>query len=167
MTDSPANPRVSTVTFPRPRWRCLIMFQSWSQFQSWAFFVVVSCVLIRLLFIVLEADEIPVGGLVIGAIFGSLWSVVSVIPASFTISPSSRITVSSLADQLQGLNYIPAETRGGATVYRQNLSRFLRWDEGNVEISVDPGLITVSGAQTIVRRLHRAMKAAAAANATA
>lgn len=155
MPDLPARQVVSTVTSACSSWRCLVLFQSWSQFQSWIFFVVLTCLTLRFASFALGADEIPVGGIVIGAVFGSMWSVVSVIPARFTVSPASRATVCALSDELQTLNYITAETRGSVTVYRQNLFRFLRWDEGNVQIRVDTDLITVTGAQVIVRRLHR------------
>lgn len=160
MPHTMAEQTISTLAFSKPRWRNLILFQSWPQFQSWVALVLLSSLVLQLLFIALGADEIPVAGIVVGALLGSLGAVISVIPANFNIAPPYNRLIFTLKVNLESIGYIPAESVGNVTVYRQNLSRIWRWEEGNVQIRVDKDQILVTGAQGVVRLLHRSMRKA-------
>lgn len=121
--------------------------------------VLVTAVFIQGIMFLCGARLIPAEGILLGIAIGSLVSVLMVIPAQFTISPSSDESMRRLITQLKEMRYIETVQREIAqertcVVYRQNLPRLLRWDEGDVTISLQPNLILICGAQAVLKRIR-------------
>lgn len=143
---------VSSVTFLKPAWRYLLLFQSWSQLQSWGFCVLAMLVLIHLFFGLSDTHELPMLTVAMGAVLGSLSSVVMVLPATFVISACPERVVHSLTSELEVLGYVLQGSQAGTLVYRQKLPRLLRWDEGNVTIARAGDRIIVTGPLMILKK---------------
>jgi cadmium resistance protein CadD (predicted permease) len=145
-------PGVSSVTFPKPAWRYLLLFQSWSQLQSWGVCVLAMLVLIHLFFGLSDTHELPMQTVAMGAVLGSLASVVMVLPSTFVVSACPERVVHALTSELEVLGYVLQGSQAGTLVYRQKLPRLLRWDEGNVTIARAGDRIIVTGPLMILKK---------------
>lgn len=148
---------VSKLVFPRPIWRYLLLFQSWAQMQSWGFYVTILLALMSSIFAFLKPRFLPVEGVLIGTVLGSLVSLIMVLPAEFVVRSRSSRVFSSLTRQLEGLGYVLQDSRMDAVVYRQKLPRYLRWDEGNVTIKLSGDRYVVKGAMSIVIKVRHSL----------
>jgi hypothetical protein len=152
-------PAISTLEFPLPAWRYALLFQSWSQFQSWAMTGLATALSIAALLVLTTTNAPPVGGLLAGSVLGSLISVVMVVPVEFGFEPGSASHLVTLQNDLERYGYVRIDNGSDAIVYRQNLPKFLRWKEGNVCIGRTGDGIVVRGPLMIVRRLRGALVA--------
>ena len=145
-------PGVSGVTFPKPTWRYVLLFQSWAQLQRWGFCVLAMIVMIHFFFGLSDTHELPMQGVTMGAVVGSLASVVMVLPSTFVVSACPEGVVYSLASELEALGYVLLVSRSDTVIYRQKLPRLLRWDEGNVSIERAGDRIIVTGPLMILKK---------------
>lgn len=159
MSTSHRQTAVSGLKFPLPAWRYALLFQSWSQFQSWAIIVLGTVLAINGLLALLQSHVVPVEGVLIGCAFGSLMSVIMVLPVEFEFKPSSCNPQATLQNYLEYFGYVRSDDGTNAIVYRQKLPKFLRWEEGKVFITRPDGSIRVKGPLMILRKLQRALVA--------
>ena len=145
-------PGVSNVTFPKPVWRYALLFQSWSQLQSWGLFVFAAIVLMNFFFGLSETGGPPMEGILVGALLGSLVSVIMVLPTSFVVSPCPERVVHALTSELDVLGYVLLDAQADTVIYRQKLPRMLRWDEGNVSIERAGNTLIVTGPLVILKK---------------
>lgn len=156
---SGTRPAISPLRFPHPVWRYLVLFQSWTQFQAWATLILVMVLILNGLIIVTESQLLPLEGVLIGAVLGSLFSVFMVLPTEFKLSCCSTKLFVTVENELEALGYIQFDSKADLVVYRQNLPKFLRWTEGNVSIERTETDATVKGAFIIVWRIRRSLLA--------
>jgi hypothetical protein len=158
---SPSNlqPAIPKLVFPLPAWRYALLFQSWSQFQSWALTGLLTALAITALLVLVKANVPPVGGLLAGSVLGSLISVVTVLPAEFEFKQGSASHLVTLQNYLEHYGYVRIDNGIDAIVYRQNLPKLLRWEEGQVRIERTGDRIVVKGPLMILRKLRRALVA--------
>lgn len=150
---------ISELSFPLKKWRYLIVFQSTSQFTSWVVMILSCLIIIGYLLVLDNNPKVPHDTVLLSAVFGSSFSLLSVLHVKFTVQDDSLGLLSEIECHLLKMNYVEEERYRGGVVYRQNLPRMLRWDEGNVRIGTEDNILTVSGAYISVRRLHsRLMK---------
>lgn len=146
---------ISDLSFPLKKWRYLIVFQSGSQVASWVV-MILSCLVMISYFLVLDNNpKIPHDTVLLSAVFGSSFSLFSVLHVKFTAQDNGLGVLSEIECHLLKMNYVEDERYRGGVVYRQNLPRLLRWNEGNVRISTQDSILTVSGAYITVRHLRR------------
>jgi hypothetical protein len=142
--------KVSQLHYPKSRWQYFLLFQSWSQFESWVVLVVLATLLLSSLPFLFNLEYIPIQYILIGAALGSLFSVMMVFSAEFTVSPSNQETLKFISEQLASLSYIETSSIGNSVTYRQNLPRYLRWDEGGITVIFEFDSIKISGAAVIL-----------------
>jgi hypothetical protein len=145
---------VSPLSYPLPRWRYWILFQSWGQFLSWVLIAVLAGSLLGGGIALLSGKAAPPFVLLIGTSVGSLVSVILARRARFTVFSVGRDALASLAAHLENKGYVLLERSGDKLVYRQNVHRLLRWDEGNVSLELDAAGVTVDGPQLFLRHLQ-------------
>jgi hypothetical protein len=145
-------PGVSSMTFPKPVWRYLLLFQSWSQFQSWGCCVLAMTVLMYFLFGLSAASALPIQAAALGAVLGSLASVVMVLPTTFVVRACPERVVHSLTSELEAQGYVLLVSRADTVIFRQKLPRLLRWDEGNVTIERVGDRVVVTGPLVILKK---------------
>ncbi|UUZ47251.1 hypothetical protein LP420_27900 [Massilia sp. B-10] len=85
---------------------------------------------------------------------GGLISVAMVLPVRVSVTPSSEQAVGRVIDELGFMRYVEVGARGNAVVYRQNLPRVLRWDEGNIRLLRDGDHLVIEGPVVNVRRVR-------------
>jgi hypothetical protein len=108
--------------------------------------------------LILTAPKLlPLEGVVIGAIIGSLFSVFMVLPAEFEIKQCSSKLLGLIKIELEALGYGQLKNESCLAVYQQKLPKILRWKEGNVCIEQDEGNVTVRGALLIVLKVQRSL----------
>jgi hypothetical protein len=152
----PNNPpfTVSPATYPRPAWRYWLLFQSWRQFSSWLAILLVSAMAIQSLALLAGVALLSTAVLLAALALGGLISVIMVLPARVTLAPSSEVAVGRVIDELTFMRYVEVGARGNAVVYRQNLPRVLRWDEGNIHLARDGDTLVISGPMANLRRIR-------------
>lgn len=148
---------VSELSYPLPTWRYQVLFQSWGQLQSYLLIVMVCTIVIHSLALISNARAMPVQYLLAGLALGGLISVVIVMKARFTVSPASEAAVRRVVTEVEVAGYIENGVVDNAVMYRQNLPRFLRWDEGSISIAREGETLILTGPQlkllTIRKRL--------------
>lgn len=149
---------ISVISYPKPVWRYLLLFQSWAQFSSWIVIASLTTLLMHNVLGTLDDRAIPFMGLFIGTMLGSLVSVFLALPAQCCVRPESGKVMRALTESLEKMQYVEVRHDDGMTIYRQNLPRILRWDESNIIIHRSGDLITISGAWFIVARLRKALR---------
>lgn len=160
MTVPPSRGAISALTYPRPFWRYLLLFQSWSQLGSWLVMVLAVTLPMHALMIGLK-EAPPLVALLCGTALGSLGSVCMVLPVQFSVAPAGAASMRSLLDTLERLGYVQERRSGASAVYLQKLPRVLRWNEGALRIAQHRGTIVVSGPRSIVGRMRKALLSAA------
>lgn len=103
----------------------------------------------------LDPDTVPIAGILVGGGIGSMFSVILVIPAQFTIFNTRRDSLDFLIKQIEYFGYIKESTKENCVTFRQNLPRLLRWNEGNVIIWSESGIIRVAGAMFILKSIRK------------
>ena len=152
----PMRPLVSPLEFPHPAWRYVLLFQSWMQVQSWAILILGAALVTTSVLKLVEAGTMP-PEVVVGVVFGSLFSVLMVLPAQFTLATEACHLLEALESELGKLGYVRLAEEAGNLVYRQDLPRLLRWDEGNVAMTNSDLGAAVKGPVFIVWKLRRAL----------
>lgn len=148
---------LSGLKFRLPTWRYLLLFQSWSQFKSWAIVVLVSLVVISGLLSFAKGDGVPMEGILVGAVLGSLCSVLMVLPAEFEFKPGSGRRLALLQGNLEKSGYIESPHDGNSIVYRPNLPKWLRWDENKVFVQRESGSVIVKAPFPVAWKFRRAL----------
>lgn len=145
---------VSALAYPLPRKRYWLLFQSWAQLQSYLL-IVLSCTLaIHALAVLSGARVMPVGALLAGLAIGGLASVLMVMKARFTVTPASEAAVRRVVTEVECARYVEVGKRDNAIVYRQNLPRLLRWNEGNIHVAREGDMLVLSGPVANLRRIR-------------
>lgn len=125
---------ISIISFPLQRWRYFILFQSLAQMKSW-FFTLLGCLVLIAYLASFDANsKAPLEGLLIGASIGSTFSLMAVFPAKFEVLDNGMAVLSEIEVRLLKMNYVEQDRFEKKIIYRQNLPRLFRWDEGNVAI---------------------------------
>jgi hypothetical protein len=150
---------VSPIDYPLAPRRYWLLFQSWSQLQSYLLIVLACTLGIHGLAIASGARVMPLGALLAGLAVGGLISVLMVMKARFTVSPASEAAVRRVVTEVECARYIEVGKRDNAIVYRQNLPRVLRWDEGNIHISRDGDTLVLTGPVANLRRIRARLAA--------
>ncbi len=145
---------VSAITYPLPAKRYWMLFQSWTQLQSYLLIVLACTLAIHGLAIASGARVMPLGALLAGLAVGALISVLMVMKARFSVSPASEAAVRRVVTEVECARYIEVGARGNAIVYRQNLPRLLRWDEGNIHVARDGDTLVLTGPVANLRRIR-------------
>lgn len=129
-------------------WRVVFPFQSFLQFQSWVFMVVSVTALFLLAVRVLEGHPIAPEILLLFGAAGALPSAESVLPGQMDISSKipQEALKSALHDALLHAGYKIASDAPATRVYRQDLPRLLRWNEGELSLTFLPSGASITGA---------------------
>jgi hypothetical protein len=155
MPASPAALTVSSVTCPLPARRYAMLFQSWAQLQSYLLIVLGCTLAIHGLALASGARVMPLLALLAAVAAGGLISVLMVLPARFTVSPASEAAVRRVVTEIECARYIEVGARGNAIVYRQNLPRLLRWNEGNIHAARDGDTLVLTGPVIALRNIRK------------
>lgn len=148
---------VSEIALPSPVWRYLLLFQTWSQFQSWCVIVAVATLFIQGLVFITNTAPLPTMGILVGAALGSLVSVFLVFPARFVVSPITEEVLGHITTSIEEVRYIQQSSEGDVAVFRQDLPRWLRWNEGDIAIVRENNEIVISGPLAILRNIRRSI----------
>lgn len=144
---------VSQIIYPEPVWKYVLLFQSWSQLISWLFVVMLTSFIMLHLFTDLN-ELASTLELVIGVAFGSLGSILLVLPARFQVSTRSTIAVKSVIQALANVHYVESHKTSHGVYYRQALPKFLRWREGQVIVRQDSDCIVIDGPRVVLGRVR-------------
>lgn len=150
---------VSAIDYPLPKWRYFALFQSWSQLQSYLLIVVACALAIHGLAVASHARVMPPAALLAGLFAGGLISVALVLKARFSVSPASEAAVRRVVTEVECARYIEVGAQGNAIVYRQNLPRLLRWDEGNITVAREGDQLVLTGPVGALRRVRARLAA--------
>ena len=145
---------VSDISYPLPAWRYRLLFQSWSQLQSWLLIVVGCTLAIHFLALYSKTRVMPIGYLLAGLALGGLISVLMVMKARFTVSPASEAAVRRVVTEVEVARYIEHGVVGNAILYRQNLPRILRWDEGSISVAREGETLVLTGPVVNLKRIR-------------
>ena len=145
---------VSEISYPQPAWRYRMLFQSWGQLQSWLLIVVGCTLAIHFLAVYSNGRVMPIGYLLAGLATGGLISVLMVLPARFTVSPASEAAVRRVVTEVEVARYIENGVVANAVMYRQNLPRVLRWDEGNISVAREGETLILTGPVVNLKRIR-------------
>lgn len=61
--------------------------------------------------------------------------------------------------EVECARYVENGVRGNAIVYRQNLPRLLRWNEGNINVAREGDQLTISGPVASIRSIRARLAA--------
>lgn len=145
---------VSAIDYPLPRWRYFLLFQSWSQLQSYLLMVLACTLAIHGLALASRARVMPLGALLAGLAIGGLISLLLMLKARFTVAPASEAAVRRLVTEVECARYIESGVAGNAIIYRQNLPRPLRWNEGNISVAREGDQLIVTGPVANLKRIR-------------
>jgi hypothetical protein len=145
---------VSAIAYPLPKWRYWVLFQSPSQLQSYLLMVLACTLAIHGLAVASNARVMPLGLLLAGLALGGLISVAMVLRAQFTVAPASEAAVRRVVTEVECARYVENGAQGNAIIYRQNLPRLLRWQEGNISVARDGDLLIVTGPVANLKRVR-------------
>ncbi len=145
---------VSPLSYPLPSRRYWMLFQSWAQLRSYLLIVLACALVIHGLAVMSGPRVMPLGALLAGLAAAGLVSVLMVMQARFTVSPASEAAVRRVITEVECARYIEVGARDNAIVYRQNLPRVLRWDEGNIHVARDGDMLVLTGPVSNLRRIR-------------
>ena len=148
---------VSNISFPLKKWRYFILFQSVAQMASWIVTLLGCLIFISYLSSLDPGSKAPLDGLLLGALIGSTFSLMAVFPAKFIVIDNGLAVLSEIEVRLLKMNYVEQDRFDKKIIYRQNLPRLLRWDEGNVEIKKDGNIFILSGAYISIKKLRKSL----------
>jgi len=138
-------PSVSAVTFPHPHWRYLLLFQSRRQLESWLVTVLLAASGVYLSVTLFHQPLAPLATILSAVVVVSLCSVLMVLPAQLTVSAAAPDTFPLLYARLDAMRYVEGSRFGKNIVFRQDLPRFLRWDEADLTMRTETGTVTFTG----------------------
>jgi hypothetical protein len=145
---------VSAIVYPLPKWRYFLLFQSRAQLQSYLLMVLACTLVIHGLALVSGARVMPFGLLLAGLGLCGLISVAMVLKAQFTVAPASEAAVRRVVTEVECARYVENGALGNAIVYRQNLPRLLRWNEGCINVAREGDQLTISGPVASIRSIR-------------
>jgi hypothetical protein len=145
---------VSPITYPLPAWRYWILFQSWGQLQSFMLIVLACTLAIHGLAVATDARVMPIGALLAGLVLGGLISVLMVMRARFTVSPASEDAVRRVVTEVECARYVENGVVDNAVMYRQNLPRLLRWQEGSIAVAREGEQLVLTGPVVNLKRIR-------------
>ncbi len=145
---------VSAITYPLPTWRYLVLFQSWAQLRSFVLMVLVCTLAIHGMALATKARVMPVGLLMAGLALGGLISVLLAMRAQFTVTPATEDVVRRVVTEVECARYVENGVVGNAVMYRQNLPRLLRWQEGNMSIAREGDTLIIAGPVAKLKRVR-------------
>lgn len=141
-------------------WRRFLLFQSLSQFLSWAAIIVLVIVVGNLVVTAAGGHHLALVGPVAGGIAGSLPSVWLTRHARFCLrGPGRARALGAIEDGLRVQRYRPDGVDEGTQLYRLNLPRLLRWGEQEVRLALRHDEMVVSGPWVALRFLRRYLAA--------
>lgn len=150
---------VSEISYPLPGWRYQLLFQSWEQLQSYLVIVLACTLVIHALALFSDARVMPLPYLLGGLALGGLISVVMVMKAQFTVAPASEAAVRRVVTEVEVAGYIENGVNDNAVMFRQNLPRVLRWDEGAISVAREDGTLIVSGPMAKLKTIRKRLLA--------
>lgn len=145
---------VSQIEYHRPLWRYAVLFQSWSQFESWLIMFVLASFTV---YGFLLATSQPIKSLevvLVAVAIGSLVAVAMTLPAQFTVSATEAAPLRALTMELENMRYHERLHWENIVTYHQKLPRLLRWNEGEVTIQRHEKTATITGPQFILTILR-------------
>lgn len=148
--------KFSEISFPLRGWRYLFLFQSHWQLLSWLVWVLLACVCIFVIFSMLGMRDIPARELIIGTLIGAAISLLMVVYGEVTVCNADRFFLTRLTDYLSSIKYVEESRGDGYIIYRQDLPRILRWDEGNVCVDFNEGVVRIAGAYFALKLIRTA-----------
>lgn len=148
---------VTAIFFPLEKWRYFFLFQSKAQAVSWIVTVLGCMVFITYLLSLDGDDNIPLEGVLLGAAIGATFSLMAVLPAKFMVRDDGLGMLDEIEVRLLRMNYVEEKRFNKIVVYRQNLPRLLRWEEGNIRISEEGDILVVSGGYISLWKLRRSL----------
>lgn len=148
---------ISEISFPLKFWRYFILFQSANQMISWVIALIFSMVIIIYLSSLDPNSKAPLSALLWGGGIGSTFSLMAVFPVRFSVRDDGLHVLGEIEVRLLKINYVEESHMGDEIIYRQNLPRFLRWDEGNLKIKKEKNIFIVSGAYVGIRKLRKSL----------
>jgi len=150
---------VSRITYPLPAWRYWLMFQSGAQLQSFVLIVLTCALIIHGLALLSGGRVMPAPYLAALLALGGLVSVVMVMKARFTVAPASEAAVRRLVTEVEVARHVEDGVAGNAVMYRQNLPRILRWDEGSISVAREGDTLIVTGPVFKLRNIRKQLLA--------
>ncbi len=154
--DSPLT--ISPLSYPLPAWRYWMLFQSWAQLRSYLLMVAFCTAVIHGLALASGGRVMPPAALFGLLAAGGLISALLVLRARFTVSPASEACVRRVVTEVECARYIEVGARDNAVLYRQNLPRVLRWEEGNISIGRDGDSLVLTGPMASLRRIRAQLR---------
>ncbi len=148
---------VMPIFFPLAKWRYFVLFQSRAQAVSWMVTLLMCMVVISYFFSLDRDSKAPLDVVLLGAAIGSSFSLMAVLPAQFTVHDNGLGMLGEMEVRLLKMNYVEEDRLKAVVVYRQNLPRLLRWDEGNIKIREEGACFTVSGGYVSLRKLRSSL----------
>ena len=145
---------VSAIAYPLPTWRYVVLFQSWSQLQSFLLMVLACTLVIHGLAVVAKGRVMPIGALLAGLALLGLISVIMVMRARITVTPASEDAVRRVVTEVECARYVENGVVGNAVMYRQNLPRLLRWREGSISVARDGDQLIITGPVANLKRVR-------------
>ncbi|MFN3791259.1 hypothetical protein [Massilia sp.] len=149
---------ISKTYFPLPLWRYILIFQSWQQLLSWMVIVSATAFSVYFLLNILDPRSVPIEAILLGVAFGSMFSVIMVIPVEIHFKGKTNRLTYILVEKLYSVGYIQDSQAGEITTFKQKFSSRLKWTEGNVVIKKLDHEIVVTGGWFILGNLRRAIK---------
>lgn len=150
---------ISGISYPKPVWRYILLFQSWSQLGSWLVIVLSTTLIMCGLF--LELKEVAtIWELFLGVALGSLVSVFMVLPAQVKVSSNSAAVDQGVAQALEHMHYVESHRTVDTVFYRQKLPRFLRWREGAMVVRKYPESLVIDGPRAVLGRVRAELMSA-------
>lgn len=144
--------------FPLPLWRYFLIFQSWQQLRSWTVIVSGSALSVYFLINFFDPKSVPFEAIFLGVVFGSMFSVIMVIPVEIHFEGKTDRLSYVLVEKLYNVGYTQESQTGKITTFKQKFSSWLRWSEGNIVIKKLDDRIIVIGGWFILNTLRRAVK---------
>ena len=87
----------------------------------------------------------PLATILSAVVVGSLCSVLMVLPAQLTVSAAAPDMVPLLHARLDAMRYVEGSRFGKNIVFRQDLPRFLRWDEADLVMRTEQETVIITG----------------------
>ena len=136
--------------------RFLFPIQSWSQLRSLTVTLMVGLPLIALLFMMLDPTA-PLAYIIVPVTIGGLLPVFAALPAHFEVGTRfhAQHFAKTLDQTLTGMGYMQRSSNSEALRYYVRQSRFLRWKENEIVVTVSDHAIVLRGPVFTLRALQQ------------
>ena len=148
---------VSEIDYPLPWWRYLMVIQSWAQLRSVLFTIGIPALILLNIDDSLFDGRAPALWILLGCVGGATPALLMFLPVRFQVSPASAASLGRLHREIVKLRYVELEGARSTIVYRQDVLRIFRWDEGNLSAQRTPETIIVSGPQFALKALRKSL----------